>query len=135
MPRIPSTAGVPALVLAASLMAGALAGCQALGGALGGTSGVMPETDVGLPPSMRGAIPGREARSASVDDDGRPLQTRPTRQIDIPKSAGASSRSTDQAERRINRDDLEGGGGSRGSSSSMAPALTPGGNVGLGGKF
>jgi hypothetical protein len=122
---------MPALVLAASLVAGALAGCQALGG----TAGVMPETDVGLPPSMKGALPGREARSASVDDDGRPLQTRPTRQIAVPKTAGAASRSGEQAERRISRDELEGSGGSRSSSGSMSPALTAGGNVGLGGKF
>ncbi len=131
MSRIPSAAGLPALVLAASLVAGALAGCQALSG----TSGVMPETDVGLPPSMRGALPGREARASSVDEDGRPLQTNPTRQIAIPKTAGAASRSADTGDRRINRDELAGGGGSGGGGSSMAPALTAGGNVGLGGKF
>ena len=132
MSRTPSPAGMPALCLALSLLAGALGGCQALGG----TSGVMPETDVGLPPSMRGTIPGREGRTASVDADGRPLQTRPTRSLDIPRSAGAATRSTDSGERRIRREDLEGGGGaSGGGGGGMAPSMTGGGNVGLGGKF
>lgn len=132
MSRTSSSAGLPALVLAASLTAGALAGCQALGG----TAGVMPETDVGLPPSMRNAIPNRGARTASVDDEGRPLQTRPTRSLDIPRSAGSASRSADSGERRIRRDEIEGNDGrGGGSSSSMAPALTPSGSVGLGGKF
>ena len=67
MSRISFPAPVPALILAVSLAAGGLAGCQALGG----TSGVMPDTDVGLPPSMRGALPGRQARTATVDDEGR----------------------------------------------------------------
>ncbi len=129
--RTPSPAGIPALLLATSLLAGALGGCQALGG----TAGVMPETDVGLPPSMRGALPGREGRTASVDQDGRPLQTRPTRSLDIPRSAGTATRSADSSERRIRREDLEGGGGAGGSGGGMAPSMTPGGNVGLGGKF
>lgn len=132
MSRTSSSAGVPALVLAVSLAAGALAGCQALGG----TTGVMPETEVGLPPSMRNAIPNRGARTASVDEEGRPLQTQPTRSLDIPRTAGASSRSADAGERRIRRDEIEGNDGrSGGGSGSMAPALTPGGSVGLGGKF
>lgn len=132
MSRTPSSAGIPALVLAVALAAGGLAGCQALGG----TTGVMPETDVGLPPSMRNAIPNRSARTASVDDEGRPLQTQPTRSLDIPRTEGASARSSDAGERRIRREDLEGSDAqSGGGSSSMAPALTPGGSVGLGGKF
>jgi len=131
MPRSPTTAAVPALVLATSLLAGALAGCQALGG----TSGVMPETDVGPPPSVRSALPGREGRTASVDDEGRPLQTRPTRSLDIPRSAGTATRSAEAGERRIRRDELEGSSAGGSGSGSMAPALTPGGNVGLGGKF
>ncbi|MCJ2014255.1 hypothetical protein [Methylobacterium sp. J-076] len=131
MSRTPSSAGVPALVLVVALAAGGLAGCQALGG----TSGVMPETDVGLPPSMRNAMPNRGARTASVDDEGRPLQTQPTRNLDVPRTAGAASRGTDAGERRIRRDELEGSDSRSGSSSSMAPALTPGGSVGLGGKF
>ena len=131
MSRIPLPAPVPSLLLAVSLAAGGLAGCQALGG----TTGVMPETEVGLPPSMRGTIPGRQARTASVDEEGRPLQTAPTRNIAIPKSAGAASRSADAGERRIRRDELEGSDSRSSSSGSMAPALTPGGSVGLGGKF
>jgi hypothetical protein len=132
MSRTSSSAGLPALLLTAALTAGALAGCQALGG----TTGVMPETDVGLPPSMRGTIPGREGRTASVDNDGRPLQTKPTRSLDVPKAAGTATRSADSGDRRIRRDELEGSGGAAGSSGgSMAPALTPGGSVGLGGKF
>jgi hypothetical protein len=103
--------------------------------ALGGTAGVMPDTDVGLPPSMRNALPNRSARTASVDEEGRPLQTAPTRSIDIPKNAGAASRSATTAERQIRRDELEGSDRRSGSSTSMAPALTPGGSVGLGGKF
>ncbi|RZM01365.1 MAG: hypothetical protein EOP68_22110, partial [Sphingomonas sp.] len=63
----------------------ALAGCQALGGALGGGGGVMPAAEVGPPPSLRGALPGREARMANVDSDGRPLATAPTRTLDLPK--------------------------------------------------
>ncbi|MCJ2027474.1 hypothetical protein [Methylobacterium sp. J-067] len=132
MSRTPFPAPVPALILAVSLAAGGLAGCQALGS----TNGVMPDTDVGLPPSMRGAIPGRQARTATLDDDGRPLPAAPTRNIDIPKSAGAASRSADASERRIRRDELEGSDARSGSSSNgMAPSLTPGGSVGLGGKF
>lgn len=132
MSRTPFPAPVPALLLAVSLAAGGLAGCQALGG----TAGVMPDTDVGLPPSMRGALPGRQARTATVDEEGRPLQTAPTRSIDIPKGSGSASRSADAGERRIRREDLEGSDTrSGGSSNSMAPALTPGGSVGLGGKF
>lgn len=132
MPRTSSSAALPALLLTAALTAAALAGCQALGG----TAGVMPETDVGPPPSMRGTVPGREGRTASVDDEGRPLQTKPTRSLDVPKTAGAASRSGDSSDRRIRRDELEGSGGPGGSNGgSMAPAFTPGGSVGLGGKF
>ncbi|MFC6789549.1 hypothetical protein ACFQE0_07910 [Methylobacterium komagatae] len=131
MSRISSSATAPALLLAVSLAAGGLAGCQALGG----TAGVMPETEVGLPPSLRGAMPNRQAHSASVDEEGRPLPAAPTRNIAIPKNAGSASRSADASERRIRREDLEGSDGRSGSSSSMAPALTPGGAVGLGGKF
>jgi hypothetical protein len=126
-----SSPRIAPLALAACLVAGALAGCQALGG----TAGVMPDTDVGLPPSMRNALPNRGARTASVDEEGRPLQTAPTRQLNIPKNAGVASRSASTGERQIRRDESEGNDGRSSSSTSMAPALTPGGSVGLGGKF
>ncbi|MHB2211778.1 hypothetical protein [Methylobacterium sp. CM6257] len=117
-----------------AVLAGLMAGCQALGG--GG--GVMPATEVGLPPSLRGSLPNREPRNAAVDADGQPLQTTPTRQLAIPKSAGGSTRTADSGERRIRREDLDGGNAAVGggsSSGSMAPMLSPGGSVGLGGKF
>lgn len=119
------------LALAASL-AGLVAGCQALGG--GG--GVLPATDVGLPPSLRGTVPGREARNGNVDADGQPIQTAPTKPIVLPKTAGSGSRTADASERRVRREDLEGGGGDgRGGAGSVGPTLSPGGSVGLGGKF
>lgn len=135
MPTLPSSRGpaLRGLALGAALAA-LTAGCQALGG--GG--GVMPASDVGLPPSLRGALPNREARNAAVDADGQPLQTAPTRQIAIPKTAGAATRSADAGERRIRREDLDGGNGAVGGSSSggsMGPMMAPGGSVGLGGKF
>ena len=121
------------LALGAALAA-LMAGCQALGG--GG--GVMPASDVGLPPSMRDALPNRQARNAAVDADGQPLQTAPTRQIAIPKTAGSLTRSADAGDRRIRREDLDGGNGAVGSgtgSGSVGPTMAPGGSVGLGGKF
>lgn len=118
------------LALAAAL-ACLVAGCQALGG--GG--GVMPATDVGLPPSLRGTMPGREARNGNVDADGQPIQTAPTKPIVLPKTAGAAGRTADAGERRIRREDLEGGGDGRGGGGSVGPMLSPGGSVGLGGKF
>lgn len=135
MSTLPSSrrAAARGLALGAAL-AGLVAGCQALGG--GG--GVMPATEVGLPPSLRGSLPNREPRNAAVDADGQPLQTAPTKQLAIPKSAGASTRSADSGERRIRREDLDGGNaavGGSGGSGSMGPMLSPGGSVGLGGKF
>ncbi|MDP4004235.1 hypothetical protein [Methylobacterium sp. NEAU K] len=119
------------LVLGVAL-AGLVAGCQALGG--GG--GVMPASEVGLPPSLRGSLPNREPHNAAVDADGQPLQTAPTRQLAIPKSAGGTTRSADAGERRIRREDIEGGNAtSGGGSNTMGPMLSPGGSVGLGGKF
>lgn len=115
---------------AAALLAAALGGCQALGG--GG--GVMPETEVGPPPSMRGTVPGSSARNAGVDEDGRPLQTAPTRRLDLPKSAGGQTRASAAEERRIRREDIEGGSESRGASGGLSPTVSPGG-VGVGGKF
>lgn len=124
-------AALRGLALAASL-AGLVAGCQALGG---GGGGVMPATDVGLPPSLRGTIPGREARNGNVDADGQPIQTAPTKPIVLPKTAGAANRTADAGERRIRREDLEGSSDGRGSAGSVGPMLSPGGSVGLGGKF
>lgn len=121
------------LTLGAAL-AGLVSGCQALGG--GG--GVMPATEVGLPPSLRGSLPNREPRNAAVDADGQPLQTAPTKQLAIPRTAGGATRSADSGERRIRREDLDGGNaavGGSGGSGSMGPMLSPGGSVGLGGKF
>ncbi|MCJ2071115.1 hypothetical protein MKK75_20360 [Methylobacterium sp. J-030] len=136
MPTLPSSRcpALRGLALGAALAA-LTAGCQALGG--GG--GVMPASEVGLPPSLRGALPNREARNAAVDAEGQPLQTAPTRQLAIPKTAGAATRSADAGERRIRREDLDGGNGAVGgggsSSGSMGPTMAPGGSVGLGGKF
>lgn len=125
---IPSRSCAAAL-LAASLALG-LGGCQALSG--GG--GVMPETDIGPPPSARGTVPGRPARSAQVDEEGAPLPSTPTRRLDLPKNVRGEVRTADDGPRRINRDDLEGAQSGRGGSGSMGPALTPGG-VGVGGRF
>ncbi|WP_019903060.1 hypothetical protein [Methylobacterium sp. 77] len=117
---------------AVALVAAALGGCQALGG----SAGVMPESEVGPPPSMRSAIPGAaRARAAEVDPDGVPLQTSPTRRLDLPKSAGGQTRAQAEAERRIRREDIEGDTTSRSSSGGLAPQMGSGGSVGLGGKF
>ena len=124
----------PSNACAAALIALALGGCQALGG----TQGVMPESEVGPPPSMRGGVPGAKARAAQVDPDGVPLQTAPTRRLDLPKSAAAGQgRASAAQERRIRREDLEGAGegGSGGSGSTLGPQMSPGGGVGMGGKF
>lgn len=124
--RLPSNACAAALIVAA------LGGCQALGG--GG--GVMPESEVGPPPSMRGNIPGApRARAAQVDPDGAPLQTTPTRRLDLPKSAGGQTRAQAEAERKIRREDIEGDTASRSSSGGLTPQMGSGGSVGLGGKF
>ena len=113
------------------LLAAALGGCQALSG-----GGVMPESDVGPPPSMRGSVPNAAGpRSARVDPDGNPLQTTPTRRLDLPRSAGGATRSASSEERRIRREDIEGNSeGRSGSSGGVAPSLGSGG-VGVGGKF
>lgn len=117
---------------AAALVAAALGGCQVLSG----SSGVMPESEVGPPPSMRGAVPGAGARAAVLDPDGVPLQTSPTRRLDLPKTgAGAQSRASAAEERRIRREDIEGNAEGRGSAGGLAPQLGSGGGVGLGGKF
>ena len=117
------------------LIALSAAGCQSLGGALGGGGGVMPASDIGPPPSLRGSLPNRDTRSAAVDPDGQPLQTTPTRQLALPKNVRGEVRSADAGPRKISRDEIEGDTTSRSSGGGMAPALTPGGGVGLGGKF
>lgn len=124
-----------ALASAALCLGAALAGCQAIGGALGGGGGVMPAAEVGPPPSLRSGLPGREARMTNVDADGRPLATAPTRTLDLPKDRRNEARASNDGPRRIRRDEIDGEPTSGSSSSSMAPALTPGGSVGLGGKF
>lgn len=122
----------PSNACAVALIAAALGGCQALSG----SSGVMPESEVGLPPSLRGAVPGAaKGRAAEVDPDGMPLQTTPTRRLDLPKTAGAKSRAAAQSERRVAREDIEGDSPSRPSSGGLAPQLGSGGGVGLGGQF
>ena len=118
-------------LLPALLVGGLLGGCQALGG--GG--GVMPVSEVGPPPSMRGAMPDRVARAAEVDPDGVPLQTRPTRPIALPKTAAGPGGRTAAQERRISRDEIEGTDEAGSGSGGMAPQISPGGGVGLGGKF
>ncbi|CAA2143301.1 MULTISPECIES: hypothetical protein [Methylobacterium] len=123
---------IPSNVCAVALIAAALGGCQALSG----NSGVMPESEVGPPPSMRGSVPGAQRpRAAEVDPDGVPLQTAPTRRLDLPKSAGGQARSQAESERRIRREDIEGDTTSRSSSGGLAPQMGSGGSVGLGGKF
>lgn len=123
---------LPSKACASALIVALLGGCQALGG--GG--GVMPESEVGPPPSMRGAVPGARGRAAEVDPDGVPLQTAPTRRLDLPKTAGGvQSRASAADERRIRREDLEGGSDGRSGGGSLAPQMSPSGGVGLGGKF
>ena len=135
-PTFVSRLGRPlALTAAALCLGGALAGCQALGGALGGGGGVMPAAEVGPPPSLRSGLPGREARMANVDADGRPLATAPTRTLDLPRDKRNEARAANDGPRRIRRDEIDGEPTASSASSSMAPAMTPGGTVGLGGKF
>ena len=120
----------PSRVCAAALVAAALGGCQALGG--GG--GVMPETEVGPPPSMRGTAPAPR-RGARADADGGEAQTTPTRRLNLPSSAGGQTRAAANEERRIRREDIEGETTSRSSSGGLGPQMSPGGGVGVGGKF
>ncbi|GJE57291.1 MULTISPECIES: hypothetical protein [Methylobacterium] len=128
---------LPSRLCAVALLAAALGGCNAIGSALGGNSGVMPESEVGPPPSMRGSIKtARERTTTAVDDDGNPVSTAPTRQLALPKTVKGETRSADSGPRRINREDLEGADTNRrsGGGGGMTPAMT-GGGVGLGGKF
>lgn len=116
---------------AAALLTAALGGCQALGG--GG--GVMPESEVGPPPSIRGAMPGAgRSRTAEVDPDGPPAQTAPTRRLDLPKTAAGQARAAANDERRIRREDIEGNTESRSAGGGLSPTVGSGG-VGVGGKF
>ncbi|GLS45238.1 hypothetical protein [Methylobacterium brachythecii] len=129
---------LPSRLCAVALLAVSLGACNSgLGNIIGGTGGVMPETEVGPPPSMRGSIKGAPQRTAvAVDDDGNPVSTAPSRALSLPKNARGDVRSADAGPRRINRDEIEGAeSGGRGGSGGMTPALTPGGGIGMGGKF
>lgn len=121
-------------VCAAALLAAGLGGCQMLGG----SSGVMPDSEVGLPPSERSAMAGRQFRPNAVDADGAPTATNPTRQLALPGSNRGGGASADAGARRISREELSGGnavGGGGGGGGSVGPALTPGGGMGMGGRF
>ena len=116
---------------AVALIAALAGGCQALGG--GG--GVMPETEVGPPPSMRGtAAAPQRGRTARVDPDDPAPQTAPTRRLNLPNSGG-QARTAAGEDRRIRREEIEGETASRTSSGGLAPQMSQGGGVGLGGKF
>ncbi|WP_286159052.1 hypothetical protein [Methylobacterium sp. Leaf456] len=134
LPPMFRTAAFPNLcqrLTAAALLAASLGGCQAFSGG----AGVMPETEIGPPPSARGTLPGRAARTSQVDDDGAPLPSTPTRRLDLPKNVRGDARAADAGARRISRDELEGAGqGGRSSSGGLAPSVGSGG-VGVGGKF
>lgn len=125
-----------ALLLAVCLAA--LGGCQSVGGGLGkilgGGGGVMPAGDVGPPPSLRGSVPTRTAR-ADIDPDAGPAATAPTRSLDLPKNVRGESRAQATAERRIRREEIEGAESGPSGSGGMAPALTPSGGMGVGGRF
>ncbi len=121
----------PSRFCAAALLAASLSGCQALGG--GG--GVMPETDLGPPPSARGTLPGRPLRSAQTDDDGRPLAATPTRALELPKNIRGEARTADDGPRRIRREEIDGEPTTRSSSGGLSPQMGASGSVGLGGKF
>ena len=121
----------PSRLCAAALLAASVGGCQALGG--GG--GVMPETDLGPPPSARGTLPGRPLRSAQVDDEGRPLAAAPTRPLELPKTIRGQTRTAEEGPRRIRREEIDGEPTTRTSSGGLAPQMGSSGSVGLGGKF
>lgn len=120
----------------ATVLAGTLGGCQGIGNALGGGGGVMPTSEVGLPPSMRGSVKGAPTMTATVDDDGQPVRSGPARQLALPKTVQGENRSADAGPRRINREDIDDGVTSgRSSSGGLTPQMGSGGSVGLGGKF
>lgn len=126
----------PSRLCALALLAGTLGSGLGACHLLGGGGGVMPESEVGLPPSMRGAVKNAPTRTAAVDDDGRPVSSDPSRQLALPKNVKGETRNAEAGPRRINREDIEGadtGRGGRGG--GMAPTLTPGGGVGMGGRF
>lgn len=122
-------------VCAAALLAAGLGGCQMLGG----TSGVMPDSEIGPPPSERSNLPGRQYRPSTVDPDGAPVAAGSSRTLALPGSARSGGRSADAGDRRISREELSGGnaagGGGGGSGGGVGPALTPGGGMGMGGRF
>lgn len=121
----------PSRFCAAALLAASLGGCQALGG--GG--GVMPESELGPPPSMRGSLPGRTARSAEIDEDGARIANRPTRSLELPKNVRGETRTADTGPRRIRREEIDGEQTGPSSSGGLSPQMGAGGSVGLGGKF
>lgn len=121
---------LPFQICAVALVAAALGGCQALGG--GG--GVMPETEIGPPPSMRGTVQAPR-RGGRADADEAQIQSAPTRRLNLPSSAGGQTRAAANEERRIRREDIEGETTSRSGSGGLAPQMSQGGGVGLGGKF
>lgn len=131
----------PSRACAVALLAASLAGCQSMTNAISGAGGVMPDTEVGPPPSMSGALKNSPRRTASnVDEDGAPMATSPTRQIALPKNAAAAGgRTAEAGQRRINREELDGGNGAinRGGGNSLgfSPSVTPGGGMGMGAKF
>jgi hypothetical protein len=129
VPPIARRAAFPRLC-ALAFLAASLGSCQAFSGG----AGVMPETDIGPPPSARGTVPGKTIRNAQVDDDGAPLPSTPTRRLDLPKNVRGEGRTADAGSRRISRDELEGTQSGGSSSGGLSPSVTPGG-VGLGGKF
>lgn len=121
---------LPSRLGALALLAVSFGGCQALGG----NAGVMPESEIGPPPSMRGTVAGRQ-RSAVVDEDGQALPVTPTRQLALPKNVQGTTRSADAGERRIDREDIEGADTRRGGGGGSVGPTMSNGNVGLGGKF
>ncbi|SFL33824.1 hypothetical protein [Methylorubrum salsuginis] len=130
LPPIFRAAALPRYA-AAALLAASLGSCQAFSGG----AGVMPETEIGPPPSARGTLPSRAVRTSQVDDDGAPLPSTPTRRLDLPKNVRGDARAADAGPRRIDRDEIEGAqSGGRSASGGLSPSVGAGG-VGLGGKF
>ncbi|MBD8907455.1 hypothetical protein [Methylorubrum zatmanii] len=121
----------PSRYCIAALFAASLGGCQALGG--GG--GVMPESDLGPPPSARGTLPGRPLRSVQTDEDGAALSVAPTRRLELPKNIRGETQTADTGPRRIRREEIDGETTAQSSSGGLSPQMSSGGSVGLGGKF
>ncbi|MEH3145924.1 MAG: hypothetical protein PGN34_11380 [Methylobacterium frigidaeris] len=115
-----------------AVMAAVAGGCV---NPLGQTGGVLPASDVGPPPSMRGDLraSSRSATPSQVDPD-RVMPTEPSRRLDVPASRAQASAAS--APRRIRRDEIEGTSDeSRSGGGGMTPTMGSGGSVGLGGRF